>query len=71
MLLELVFHCLQHPGHLARHEIGHLVAARCFGVRVLSISVGFGPEVIGVTDSVRHALDVGSTAIRGLLKDER
>lgn len=32
------------------HEIGHLVAARWCGVRVLSISAGLGPEVIGFTD---------------------
>lgn len=32
------------------HEIGHLIAARWCGVRVLRISAGLGPEVLGFTD---------------------
>jgi regulator of sigma E protease len=32
------------------HELGHLLAARYFGVRVLNISVGVGPEIVGLTD---------------------
>jgi membrane-associated protease RseP (regulator of RpoE activity) len=32
------------------HELGHLLAARWCGVRVLSISIGVGPELCGFTD---------------------
>ena len=32
------------------HELGHLLAARWYGARVLSISIGIGPEIIGFSD---------------------
>lgn len=32
------------------HELGHLLAARYFGVRVMTFSIGFGPELYGFTD---------------------
>jgi membrane-associated protease RseP (regulator of RpoE activity) len=35
---------------IAVHELGHLLAARLLGVKVLGISIGFGPEIIGFTD---------------------
>jgi membrane-associated protease RseP (regulator of RpoE activity) len=34
------------------HELGHLLAARLLGIKVLSVSIGFGPEIIGFTDSL-------------------
>src|SRR5882757_11422986 len=34
------------------HELGHFLVARWCGVRVLTFSVGFGPELIGFND--RH-----------------
>src|SRR3954469_2497120 len=34
------------------HELGHFLIARWCGVRVLTFSVGFGPELIGFND--RH-----------------
>jgi regulator of sigma E protease len=34
------------------HELGHFLIARCCGVRVLTFSVGFGPELVGFND--RH-----------------
>jgi regulator of sigma E protease len=33
------------------HELGHFLVARWCGVRVETFSIGFGPEVIGRTDS--------------------
>src|SRR5437899_5641465 len=33
------------------HELGHLLAARLLGIEVSGISVGFGPEILGFTDS--------------------
>lgn len=32
------------------HELGHFLVARRAGVRVLTFSLGFGPEVAGITD---------------------
>jgi regulator of sigma E protease len=32
------------------HELGHYLAGRLFGVRVLSFSLGFGPEIFGFDD---------------------
>jgi regulator of sigma E protease len=29
------------------HELGHLVWAKYFGVRVLKVSLGFGPRIAG------------------------
>ncbi len=33
------------------HEMGHYLAGRWSGIRILAFSVGFGPELIGYTDS--------------------
>jgi membrane-associated protease RseP (regulator of RpoE activity) len=38
------------PIVLLVHEIGHLLAARWFGVRVLHLALGLGPEILGFTD---------------------
>jgi membrane-associated protease RseP (regulator of RpoE activity) len=32
------------------HELGHLLAARYYGIRVLCLSVGFGPQVLSFSD---------------------
>src|SRR5438477_220499 len=34
------------------HELGHFLVARLCGVRVLTFSIGFGPELVGFND--RH-----------------
>ena len=33
------------------HEMGHYLAGRWSGIRILAFSVGFGPELVGYTDS--------------------
>lgn len=33
------------------HEMGHYLAGRWSGIRVLAFSVGFGPEIVGYTDA--------------------
>ena len=35
---------------LSIHELGHFLVARCCGVKVVSFSIGIGPELFGVTD---------------------
>lgn len=37
-------------GVLFIHEFGHLLTARYYGIKVLSQSVGLGPELISFTD---------------------
>src|SRR3954452_16262620 len=32
------------------HELGHFLVARCAGVKGLSFSLGFGPELFGFND---------------------
>jgi regulator of sigma E protease len=34
------------------HELGHFLIARLCGVKVLTFSIGFGPELVGFND--RH-----------------
>lgn len=46
------FILLSIPAVLFVHEIGHLIAARWYGVRVLRLSIGLGPEVLGFTDRI-------------------
>ena len=45
------------------HELGHYLAARLFGVRVLRVSLGFGPRIFGFqhrgTEYVVSALPLG------------
>ncbi|MBW2185169.1 MAG: RIP metalloprotease RseP [Deltaproteobacteria bacterium] len=45
------------------HELGHFIAARIFGVRVLQFAIGFGPKLvcktIGETQYVIRALPIG------------
>ncbi|PJI44052.1 MAG: RIP metalloprotease RseP [Rhizobium sp.] len=33
------------------HELGHYLAGRWSGIRVLAFSIGFGPEIVGYTDT--------------------
>jgi len=33
------------------HELGHYLAGRWSGIRILAFSIGFGPELVGFTDS--------------------
>lgn len=56
----LLFFLLVVPAVLLVHEIGHLMVARWCGVRVLRLSIGLGPELLGFTDwnGTRWALAV-------------
>ncbi len=39
------------------HELGHFLIARWCGVKVLTFSVGFGPELRRLQRQARHALE--------------
>jgi regulator of sigma E protease len=51
---------------VALHELGHLVAARLLGIRVMRYTLGFGPAVftwrLGGTDYVLGAVPLGGSA---------
>ena len=43
------------------HELGHLLAAKKFGVRVFTYSIGFGPNIIGIKYSKgKFAIRIGN-----------
>jgi membrane-associated protease RseP (regulator of RpoE activity) len=52
-------------GVLFIHEFGHLLAARYYGIKVLSLSVGLGPELISCTDRVGTAWKLRAFPIGG------
>jgi membrane-associated protease RseP (regulator of RpoE activity) len=52
MLVYAFFAFIGISAALVVHEVGHLIVARCYGVRVLRLSGGLGPEIAGFTD--RH-----------------
>jgi regulator of sigma E protease len=47
------------------HELGHLVAARIFGLKVSGLSVGLGPEMIGYTDRSGMRWKIGLLPVGG------
>src|SRR5215471_1426944 len=51
---------------VAFHELGHFLAARWVGVRVLKFSLGFGPKLlgrqVGETDYLLSAIPLGGTS---------
>ena len=50
------------------HELGHFLVARWCGVRVTAISVGFGPELIGMTDRHGTRWKVAAIPLGGYVK---
>lgn len=50
------------------HELGHALAAKCFKVKVLSISLGFGPEVYSWTSKKHVKWVVAMFPIGGFVK---
>ena len=52
-------------GVLLVHELGHLLTARYYGIKVLSLSVGFGPELISFTDRFGTAWKLRAFPIGG------
>ncbi len=50
------------------HEMGHYLVGRWSGIRVTAFSVGFGPELIGVTDSHGTRWKLSAIPLGGYVK---
>jgi regulator of sigma E protease len=50
------------------HELGHFLIARWCGVRVLTFSVGFGPEIVGLTDRYGTRWKLSAIPLGGYVK---
>src|SRR3954447_25076499 len=50
------------------HELGHFLIARLCGVRVLTFSVGFGPELLGFTDRYGTRWKIAAIPLGGYVK---
>jgi regulator of sigma E protease len=50
------------------HELGHFLVGRWFGVKVLTFSIGFGPELFGFTDRHQTRWKVCAIPLGGYVK---
>src|SRR5688572_29773082 len=50
------------------HELGHFLVARWCGVRVMTFSVGFGPELFGFNDRHGTRWKVSAVPLGGYVK---
>jgi regulator of sigma E protease len=50
------------------HELGHFLIARWCGVRVLTFSVGFGPEIVGFNDRYGTRWKLSAIPLGGYVK---
>lgn len=50
------------------HEMGHYLAGRWSGIRVLAFSVGFGPELIGFTDKHGTRWKISAVPLGGYVR---
>src|SRR5437660_4783494 len=50
------------------HELGHFLVARWAGVRVLTFSLGFGPELVGFNDRHGTRWKVSAIPLGGYVK---
>src|SRR4030081_3234729 len=50
------------------HELGHFVVARLCGVRVLTFSIGFGPELFGFNDKHGTRWKISAIPLGGYVK---
>src|SRR5499433_1774547 len=50
------------------HELGHFLVARWCGVRVLTFSIGFGPELIGFNDRHGTRWKISAIPLGGYVK---
>jgi regulator of sigma E protease len=50
------------------HELGHFLVARWNGVKVLTFSVGFGPEIVGFNDRYGTRWKISAVPLGGYVK---
>jgi regulator of sigma E protease len=50
------------------HELGHFLIARWCGIRVLTFSIGFGPEIVGFNDRYGTRWKVSAVPLGGYVK---
>src|SRR5579871_3966470 len=50
------------------HELGHFIVARWAGVRVLTFSLGFGPELLGFNDRTGTRWKISAVPLGGYVK---
>jgi regulator of sigma E protease len=50
------------------HELGHFLVARWCGVRILTFSVGFGPEIVGFNDRHGTRWKISAIPLGGYVK---
>src|SRR5262244_1532821 len=50
------------------HELGHFLVARWTGVRVLTFSLGFGPELVGFNDRKGTRWKISAVPLGGYVK---
>src|SRR5436305_3598254 len=50
------------------HELGHFLIARLCGVRVLTFSIGFGPEIAGFNDRHGTRWKISAIPLGGYVK---
>src|SRR6202171_2091690 len=50
------------------HELGHFLVARWAGVKVLTFSLGFGPELVGFTDRHGTRWKISAVPLGGYVK---
>ena len=50
------------------HELGHFLVARWCGIRVLTFSIGFGPEIVGFNDRYGTRWKISAIPLGGYVK---
>src|ERR1700757_4922475 len=50
------------------HELGHFLVARWAGVKVLTFSLGFGPELLGFNDAKGTRWKLSAVPLGGYVK---
>ena len=50
------------------HELGHFLVARWCGIRVLTFSIGFGPEIVGFYDRYGTRWKIAAVPLGGYVK---
>src|SRR2546423_10130827 len=50
------------------HELGHFLVARWAGVKVLTFSLGFGPELVGFNDRHETRWKISAIPLGGYVK---